>query len=82
MRSSPVLAIHQQEYVNDLLQLTLNAKQHENWFSLSNELVQRELTIAQGTITGAQNHSIQKCHLISQGTHHAYSTHGKLLFAQ
>jgi hypothetical protein len=29
MRSSPVLAIHQQEYVNDLLQLTLNAKQHE-----------------------------------------------------
>jgi hypothetical protein len=26
-------------------------KQHENWFSLSNELVQRELIIAQGTIT-------------------------------
>jgi hypothetical protein len=35
-------------------------KRYENWFSLSKELVERELIIAQGTITGAQNHSIPK----------------------
>jgi hypothetical protein len=34
MRFSSVLAIHKQEYVNDLLQLTLNVSGTENWFSV------------------------------------------------
>jgi acetoin utilization deacetylase AcuC-like enzyme len=45
------LAIHKQEYVNDLLQLTLNVSGTKIGFPLSKELVERELIIAQGTIT-------------------------------
>jgi acetoin utilization deacetylase AcuC-like enzyme len=33
-----VLAIHKQEYVNDLLNLTLNTRAAENWISLSKNL--------------------------------------------
>jgi acetoin utilization deacetylase AcuC-like enzyme len=76
---APVLAIHTQEYVNDLLQLTLNPKAARKiGFPLSLELVQRELIIAQGTITGAQK--AFETHVsfnIAGGTHHAYSTHGE-----
>lgn len=76
---APVLAIHTQEYVNDLLQLTLNAKAARKiGFPLSRELVQRELIIAQGTITGAQKaFETQVSFNIAGGTHHAYSTHGE-----
>ena len=75
----PVLAIHTQEYVNDLLQLTLNAKAARKiGFPLSRELVQRELIIAQGTITAAQKAFETKVSFnIAGGTHHAYSTHGE-----
>ena len=75
----PVLAIHTQEYVNDLLQLTLNAKAARKiGFPLSRELVQRELIIAQGTITGAQKaFDTHVSFNIAGGTHHAYSTHGE-----
>jgi len=74
-----VLAIHKQEYVNDLLQLTLNAKAARKiGFPLSKELVERELIIAQGTITGAQKSFNTKVSFnIAGGTHHAYSTHGE-----
>lgn len=74
-----VLAIHNQEYVDDLLQLTLNAKAARKiGFPLSHELVQRELIIAQGTITGAQKSFDTKVSFnIAGGTHHAYSTHGE-----
>jgi acetoin utilization deacetylase AcuC-like enzyme len=74
-----VLAIHTQAYVNDLLQLTLNAKAARKiGFPLSRELVQRELIIAQGTITGAQKaFETQVSFNIAGGTHHAYSTHGE-----
>jgi acetoin utilization deacetylase AcuC-like enzyme len=52
----PVLAIHKQEYVNDLIQLTLNPKAARKiGFPLSKELIERELRIAQGTIICAQN---------------------------
>jgi acetoin utilization deacetylase AcuC-like enzyme len=76
---APVLAIHKQEYVNDLLQLTLNAKAARKiGFPLSKELVERELIIAQGTITGAQKSFDTKVSFnIAGGTHHAYSTHGE-----
>ena len=76
---TPVLAIHKQEYVNDLLQLTLNAKAARKiGFPLSKELVERELIIAQGTITSAQKSFDTKVSFnIAGGTHHAYSTHGE-----
>jgi hypothetical protein len=48
-------------------------KQHEKLVSLSNELVQRELIIAQGTITGAQNHSIKVSFNIAETSHLFYS---------
>ena len=74
-----VLAIHKQEYVNDLLNLTLNAKAARKiGFPLSKELVMRELIIAQGTIVGAQKSLETKVSFnIAGGTHHAYSTHGE-----
>jgi len=74
-----VLAVHKQEYVDDLLNLTLNPKAARKiGFPLSGELVQRELIIAQGTITGAQKSFTTKVSFnIAGGTHHAYSTHGE-----
>jgi acetoin utilization deacetylase AcuC-like enzyme len=74
-----VLAIHTSDYVNDLLQLTLNAKAARKiGFPLSKELVERELIIAQGTITGALKSFESKVSFnIAGGTHHAYSTHGE-----
>ena len=75
----PVLAIHTTKYVNDLLQLTLDAKAARKiGFPLSNELVERELIIAQGTITGAQKALDSKVSFnIAGGTHHAFTNHGE-----
>jgi acetoin utilization deacetylase AcuC-like enzyme len=50
---APVLAIHTAEYVNDL-QLTLDTKLHAKLVFRFQKVVERELIIAQGTITGAQ----------------------------
>lgn len=74
-----VLAIHKQEYVDDLLHLTLNPKAvRKIGFPLSKELVKRELIIAEGTITGAQKSFETKVSFnIAGGTHHAYSSHGE-----
>jgi acetoin utilization deacetylase AcuC-like enzyme len=76
---APVLAIHKQEYVDDLLKLTLSPKAARKiGFPLSKELVERELRIAQGTIIGAQKSFETKVSFnIAGGTHHAYSTHGE-----
>jgi acetoin utilization deacetylase AcuC-like enzyme len=75
----PVLAIHKQSYVTDLLHLTLDPKAARKiGFPLSKELIERELRIAQGTITGAQKSFETKVSFnIAGGTHHAYSTHGE-----
>jgi acetoin utilization deacetylase AcuC-like enzyme len=74
-----VLAIHNDAYVNDLLQLTLDPRAARKiGFPLSKELVMRELIIAQGTIIGAQKSLDTKVSFnIAGGTHHAYSTHGE-----
>ena len=74
-----VLAIHKKEYVDDLLNLTLDPRAvRKIGFPLSAELVERELRIAQGTITGCEK-AIQTgiAFNIAGGTHHAYSTHGE-----
>lgn len=74
-----VLAVHNEEYVDSLLNLTLDARAvRKIGFPLSAELVERELRIAQGTIWGAEmalQHGI--AFNIAGGTHHAYSTHGE-----
>ena len=74
-----VLAIHTKEYVDDLLNLTLDARAARKiGFPLSKELVERELRIAQGTIIGAQKSFQTKVSFnIAGGTHHAYSSHGE-----
>lgn len=74
-----VLAIHTKEYVDDLLNLTLDARAARKiGFPLSKELVERELRIAKGTIIGAQKCFKTKVSFnIAGGTHHAYSSHGE-----
>lgn len=74
-----VLAIHQQEYVRDLVELTLDPRAARKiGFPLSAQLVERELRIAQGTILGAQKSFETKVSFnIAGGTHHAFSTHGE-----
>lgn len=74
-----VLRVHKESYVNDLLNLTLDARAARKiGFPLSAELVERELRIVQGTIWGSLQ-AIEKgiAFNIAGGTHHAYSTHGE-----
>jgi len=74
-----VLAIHTKEYVDDLLNLTLDPrKARKIGFPLSSELVERELRIANGTILGTEK-ALQTgiAFNIAGGTHHAYSDHGE-----
>jgi acetoin utilization deacetylase AcuC-like enzyme len=74
-----VLAIHKKEYVDELLNLTLDPRAvRKIGFPLSAELVERELRIAQGTIWGCLQAMQQGVAFnIAGGTHHAYSNHGE-----
>lgn len=74
-----VLAVHTEEYVSQLVNLTIDARaSRKTGFPLSAELVERELRIAQGTVVGAKM-ALQTgiAFNIAGGTHHAYSTHGE-----
>lgn len=74
-----ILAVHQKEYVDHLLNLTLDARAARKiGFPLSAQLVERELRIAQGTLLGAEK-ALQTgiAFNIAGGTHHAYATHGE-----
>jgi acetoin utilization deacetylase AcuC-like enzyme len=74
-----VLAVHQKEYVNNLLNLTIEPKAARKiGFPLSTELIERELRIAQGTILGSKK-SLQTgvSFNIAGGTHHAYTNRGE-----
>lgn len=74
-----ILAVHDEEYVNELLNLTLDPRAvRKIGFPLSAVLVERELRIAEGTIWGchqALQHGI--AFNIAGGTHHAYSNRGE-----
>lgn len=74
-----ILAAHDNDYVNHLLNLTLDPRAiRKIGFPLSAELVERELRIAQGTIWGVHQglqHGI--AFNIAGGTHHAYSDRGE-----
>ncbi|TRZ46425.1 histone deacetylase [Robertkochia solimangrovi] len=74
-----ILRVHTAEYYNDLQNLSLNARaSRKTGFPLSAELVEREITIAGGTIKGCEyalEYGIAMN--IAGGTHHAYSDHGE-----
>lgn len=74
-----VLRCHTKAYLRDLKSLQITPKaQRKTGFPLSQELVDRELIIAQGTIEGcryALEHGIAMN--IAGGTHHAYTDHGE-----
>ena len=74
-----VLRVHTLDYLEDLERLTLEKRAARKLgFPLSEELVERELRIAQGTIEGVQYAMDHKVSLnIAGGTHHAYTDHGE-----
>ena len=78
-RLDTVCNVHQKEYVDQLVNLTLEARAvRKIGFPLSAALVERELRIAQGTITGAEKALETGIAFNSAGgTHHAYSNHGE-----
>lgn len=74
-----ILAAHDKTYYQSLVSLELSKKEARKiGFPLSDELVQRERIIADGTIKGchfAMEHGIAMN--IAGGTHHAYSDRGE-----
>ena len=76
---SPILAVHDLVYFNDLLHLTLDKRAARKiGFPLSDVLVEREIIIADGTIK-ASEFALQNgiAMNIAGGTHHAYSNRGE-----
>lgn len=74
-----VLAVHEKEYVSNLLALNLDARAARKiGFPLSEALVERELRIANGTIIGSQK-ALQTgvAFNIAGGTHHAFYDSGE-----
>ncbi len=74
-----IVAAHDPEYFYDLLNLKISAKAARKiGFPLSEDLVERERIIADGTLKGCHfslQHGISMN--IAGGTHHAYSDHGE-----
>ncbi|WP_310555200.1 histone deacetylase [Flavobacterium sp.] len=74
-----ILAVHTPEYVDNLLNLTLDAKvARKIGFPLSVQLIERELRIANGTILGCEK-ALQTgvSFNIAGGTHHAFTNRGE-----
>ena len=77
--SKIVLKTHQKEYFDRFTSLQLSKKEiREIGFPLSQELVNRELQIAQGTVSGV-NYSLKNgiSMNIAGGTHHAFYDRGE-----
>jgi acetoin utilization deacetylase AcuC-like enzyme len=74
-----VLRVHTGQYLQSLKDLTLDKRAARKLgFPLSEQLVERELRIAQGTVEGclkAYDHRVAMN--IAGGTHHAYTDHGE-----
>ena len=74
-----IVAAHDAEYFYDLLNLKISAKAARKiGFPLSEDLIERERIIADGTLKGCHfslQHGISMN--IAGGTHHAYSDHGE-----
>ena len=74
-----IVAVHDPEYFYDLLNMMISAKMSRKiGFPISEDLVERERIIADGTIKACEfalKHGIAMN--IAGGTHHAYSDHGE-----
>ena len=74
-----IVAVHDPEYFYDLLNIMISPKMARKiGFPLSEDLVERERIIADGTIKGCEyalEYGISMN--IAGGTHHAYSDHGE-----
>jgi acetoin utilization deacetylase AcuC-like enzyme len=77
--SVDVLRVHTARYLEDLNNLSLDKRAARKLgFPLSQELVERELRIAQGTIEGCIKAMETRVAMnIAGGTHHAYTDHGE-----
>ncbi|MGB6268918.1 MAG: histone deacetylase [Olleya sp.] len=79
INEAPILAVHDPEYFYDLLNITLGQRAARKiGFPLSEALIEREITIADGTIKASQfalQHGIAMN--IAGCTHHAYTNHGE-----
>ena len=71
--------VHNRDYVSRLLGLELTKNDvRKIGFPLSKELVKREMTIAGGTVRGADKALESGIAMnIAGGTHHAYRSHGE-----
>jgi len=74
-----IVAVHDPEYFYDLLNIKISPKMARKiGFPLSEELVERERIIADGTIKGCEYALKNGIAMnIAGGTHHAYSDHGE-----
>ncbi|MCG2430087.1 histone deacetylase [Aequorivita xiaoshiensis] len=74
-----ILAVHTEEYYNSLINLSIDRKAARKiGFPLSDEFIEREQLIAQGTIDGSEYALKYGISLnIAGGTHHAYTDHGE-----
>ncbi|WP_291968184.1 histone deacetylase [Maribacter sp.] len=74
-----IVAVHDPEYFYDLLNIMISPKMARKiGFPLSEELVERERIIADGTIRGCEYALKNGIAMnIAGGTHHAYSDHGE-----
>lgn len=74
-----IYAVHDKDYVDSLLNLTLDARaQRKIGFPLSAALIERELRIAQGTILGCEKAFETGISFnIAGGTHHAFTNRGE-----
>ena len=71
--------VHTTQYIDKLTKLNLNKSETRKiGFPLSNELIEREILIAGGTVQGALKALDTGIAMnIAGGTHHAYSEHGE-----
>jgi len=71
--------VHTTQYIDKLTKLNLNKSETRKiGFPLSNELIEREILIAGGTVEGALKALDTGIAMnIAGGTHHAYSEHGE-----
>lgn len=79
MPETDILNVHQKQYWEKLKELNLSkSEERKTGFPLSKELVEREITIMEGTkqcaLFALKNGVAMN---IAGGTHHAYTTHGE-----
>ena len=79
INEAPILAVHDAEYFYNLLNITLDQRAARKiGFPLCEVLIQREITIVDGTLKASEfaiEHGIAMN--IAGGTHHAYTNRGE-----